>query len=186
MPNFVYTDNLPNPPNLPSQDVNSMQVNCNSVEGWAEIDHFGFNDNSGGYHKQVSMPNQATPVLPGLMNGVLFATGGNPWWQNAAAGTPFKFALINQNNIAANGYISLGGVIFQWGSVNAPGATGTVNFPLAFPSGNPPFTVQISVRRDGSTSTQGAYIDGAPLAASFKYTGSSNSAQTLFWFAVGV
>lgn len=55
----TYNLGVPNPPNRPSSDVPLMQVNTNSIPPLIVKDHYGFNDSSGGWHKQVTLP-----VLP--------------------------------------------------------------------------------------------------------------------------
>lgn len=44
---------MPNPPDDPADDAPLMQVNCNSIASWVNVDHVGFNtsNNTGGYHK---------------------------------------------------------------------------------------------------------------------------------------
>jgi hypothetical protein len=63
MTNFTYNPLVPNPPNNPSNDVGDMQIDSMSINAIWTIDHYGFNDNNGGIHKQVRMPVLGT--LPG-------------------------------------------------------------------------------------------------------------------------
>ena len=137
MPNLTYTGNLPVPPNDPSQDVNAMQVNCNSVLNILSsptnptLDNIGFNDANGGFHNQVSMPAQAAPGLQG-MDGVVFCgtnTGNNwPYWENAlgdfqlcgsaSANNPSVNGATNPISPYSNGWTFLpGGFILQWGII---------------------------------------------------------------------
>lgn len=147
MPNFNYTGGLPNPPNLPAQDVEDMQINCNSVESWAQQDHFGFNDDNGGWHQNVRLQNHAAPGNPafsGDPGGVLYSNNpvasannpGWPFWQNNL-GT-FQItgsASANIPSAIANGWSFLpGGVIMQWGNVALPPNTAPVVFPIPFPT----------------------------------------------------
>lgn len=138
MPNFNYTNGLPNPPNLPSQDVNDMQINCNSVEDIWDEDHFGFNDNNGGFHQQVSLLNQAAPGIPAGLSGVLYAdaNGGNSWpiWQNALGSFQITGSASPNNPSVggANGWTFLpGGFILQWGTTPVGAISGSVLFNAA-------------------------------------------------------
>src|SRR6185295_16058097 len=139
MPNLIYTDNLPNPPNLPSQDVQSMQDNCNSVESWVQQDHFGFNDNNGGWHQNVRLQNHVAPGNPGFTGdpgGVLYSNNptspatapGWPYWQNSLGTFQLTGSRSANNPLAAqNGYSFLpGGLIIQWGKVTPLAADGVV------------------------------------------------------------
>lgn len=182
----TYNSNIPNPPNRPSSDVPLMQTNTNSISALILQDHFGFNDNAGGNHKQVHLKNTASPGGIGAnADAVFFANSSSgqsfPFWQNGA--TTYRF--FGPQSIVANGYSTIiAGVILQWGKVNSPGSgPSSVSFPLAFP--NAVFTVQLTPRNDGSHSSFSYYLDGAPSQSSFTYRGTTSSSNTLFWFAVG-
>ena len=56
MTNFVYTVGIPDAPNDPSADQPNMKVNNDSNDGIWKIDHYGFRNNNGGYHKQTTYP----------------------------------------------------------------------------------------------------------------------------------
>lgn len=64
MTNITYTEDIPNPPNDPSVDAPVMQQNTNAVATLLEEDHYGFNDNDGGEHQFVRIPNHVTPSSP--------------------------------------------------------------------------------------------------------------------------
>jgi len=138
---FVYTNTVPNPPNLPSTDVNAMQTNTATIDSWVQRDHFGFNNSEGGLHQQVSMANQAAPGIPANMDGVLYAdaNGGNSWpiWQNTLGSFQItgSAAATNPSVPGANGFTFLpGGFIFQWGIVLA--AVGGIITPVLFATSN--------------------------------------------------
>lgn len=190
MPTINYNLNIPFASNSPSQDQPKMLTNTNAINTWAGVDHFNFSNNNAGYHAQVSLANESAPGVPAGLGGVLFANTASgqswPFWQNGAGTTQL---LGNANSLSANGYakIPIGAntyLIFQWGVVNSPGSgSSTVNFPLSFP--NAVFSVQLTPRNDGSHSAFTYYLDGAPVAASFKYRGTTSGSNSLFWFAVG-
>ncbi|HEY3526735.1 MAG TPA: hypothetical protein VGK47_11095 [Nitrososphaeraceae archaeon] len=169
MADLVYTAGLPNPPNFPSQDVGSMQTNTNSINTWVVQDHFGFNtnDNTGGYHDQVSLKDQAAPGIPAGLNGVLFSNdvAGRSWpfWQNALGSFQITgSAAANVPLAAANGYTFLpGGIIVQWGNVN-PAPINQAPVTQAF---NIPFPTACFAIVSGQT-----YINGFPPANSIPGT----------------
>lgn len=187
----TYITGIPATANNPSVDQPNMLTNTNNIPPLIAQDHFGFNDNAGGNHKQVHMKNQAAPGGIGAnADGVFYCNSSagqsRPFWQNAAAGSPFQFSLLGAQSIATNGYLTLvGGIILQWGFVNAPGGGPTaVTFPLN-PFPNNVFSVQLTPRNDGGHSAFTYYLDGAPTTAGFTYRGSTTGSQTLFWFAIG-
>lgn len=134
---FVYTNTVPNPPNLPSTDVNAMQTNTATIDSWVQRDHFGFNTDNGGLHNKVSLPNQGAPAIPTNMNAVFFAkaVGGNSWphWVNGIGVAGFQItgsAAAVYPSAVANGYSFLpGGLIIQWGKFLIP-TTVAVNVPM--------------------------------------------------------
>lgn len=53
MPNFTYNRDIPDSPNNPSNDQPPMKINTNSIDSLIDEDHYSFNDNNGGLHKQI-------------------------------------------------------------------------------------------------------------------------------------
>jgi hypothetical protein len=148
MPNFIYTDDVPNPPNLPSTDVGAMQVNTNSISDWVNVDHFGFNTGGatnlfGGHHKQVYLVDQPAPALPlDGMDGVLYSDtqasvgpASFPAWRNFPGGSFLITGSASPSNpiSAAKGMSFLsGGMIIQWGLILPLGVTGNELFATPF------------------------------------------------------
>jgi len=144
MPNYTYITNIPASSNNPSADQPNMQINTNSIDDIIEVDHFSFNDNLGGYHKQVNLVNSvANPGTPASVGSVLFSKSNDWYFQNASLG----LNAIQMTNAAyfpiqaINGGRTFlpGGMIMQWGFVVAGGTfsnfdTGAVVFPVAFPT----------------------------------------------------
>ena len=207
MTSFIYTQNVPNPPNFPSEDVGSMQTNTNSIFSWTNVDHFGVAQSGAlqidGRHMQVSLVNQAAPAIPANIGGVLFANNPAPtnvswpFWEN----TTGVFQLLGQSLFATNGFVQLGGFIVQWGVVNGThgggkfndGDTGTVTFATAnMPFPNNCFGVQFSGGFSSNITAPNGYgnavYDQIPLSkTSFNWKFFSNSGQytQFFWLAVG-
>lgn len=68
---FPYTQNLPVASNFPSQDVNNMTVNTNSIYNWcANRDHIAVDAANAGLHYQVNFQEtndgSGHPVLPSI------------------------------------------------------------------------------------------------------------------------
>jgi len=76
MPNFIYTKDIPDAANNPSNDQAPMEVNTNSIFDLIRVDHHGFNDNLGGYHTIIHQDANwlillLFPGLPKLINYIL-------------------------------------------------------------------------------------------------------------------
>jgi len=206
MADIVYTTGLPNPPNAPSQDVGGMQQNTNGIDTWVVQDHYGFNtaDNSGGYHDQVSMQNQAAPGLPAFgVNpiGVFYANNpvspatapAWPFWQNSL-GT-FQMlgsASATVPSATANGWTFLpGGLIMQWGIVIPVGVTGTENFPTPFI--NNVFSITTGLINQGgggqplAGDTAFVSVQAAPGLVSFNWNWRVSTLRysAFYWMAIG-
>lgn len=195
-----YNSNIPNPPNRPSSDVPLMQTNTNSISALINIDHYGFNNNLGGYHSQVQMPVQS-PFTGVLGNGTLYtqsiknSSAGNEatlFYTPGPTGNAYQltrtitgsYALFADftNNYGGSGtaytggwtYLP-GGLLFQYGFYNAGAGgigskTGSINFPVAFL--NPPFVVNatLTILAQSSSIHQLSILNGSLTTNLFKWT----------------
>ena len=120
MPNFTYITGIPAASHNPSTDQPDMQINTNSTDSIISVDHFGFNDNNGGYHKKVSLVNNAGPFpTPGGVGSVLYGSNNDWVFTNASlAGAGVQMTVGAKPPIAlANGSTFLpGGILLQWGT----------------------------------------------------------------------
>ncbi len=184
MPVITYNLGIPDAPNNPSDDQPLMKTNTNAINALIQLDHFTFADANAGWHKQVTLTNESAPGIPAGTNGVLFANSvagvSWPFWQNATG----SFQMFGVSSNVANGYATLNsGIKIQWGSVNSPGSSGSVSFPITFGTGV--FSIQLTPRNDGSHSAFTYWLDGAPSGSGFSYRGSTSGSNTLYWFAIG-
>jgi hypothetical protein len=62
--NVTYVTGIPNPADNPSADVTTMQSNANALPLLWPVDHYGFNDDNGGQHKQNAYPGFSSGTLP--------------------------------------------------------------------------------------------------------------------------
>lgn len=205
MTSFIYTQNVPNPPNLPSEDVGNMQTNTNSIFSILNVDHesFGSASNIDGRHRQVSLINEAAPGVPANIGGVLFANNpvpqiSWPFWQNtqtiqilgANVSSFAQFAINTAYGTPPAGFTQQGGfsflpgaLIFQYGfygKVGALGNSGTIQFPISF---NNLFNVMISLNRTAS-GNQSVTIN-TTSNASFTFLSSTSGSDGIFWTAIG-
>jgi len=145
MTNFTHIDGVPNPPNAPSTDVASMQINTNSISGIIATDHIGFNLANGGAHDQVQLANVTggngtlpigligngfeTLYASATVEGGTFGTAGELWFVRGSTLTGIQLTGPGTPTVSGNfGYTFLpGGILIQWGKTTASG-TGTRNY----------------------------------------------------------
>lgn len=201
---FPYNPNVPNPPNNPSADVGDMHTNASSIGNIMAVDHFGFNNNNGGKHQQVTMPSRGSAPTTVAGSADLYvntdSAGQQALWF-IRDGFPLSNVQLTTSKILAptvtsNGCTFLpGGLLLQWGTVslNANPSNTTVTYPVAFP--NNVFNIVVSISRDSSISTtaQSVYVVNAPAGANippsttgFVLQQSSSASNNLAsWMAIG-
>jgi hypothetical protein len=192
--NFTYNAGVPASPNNPSADQPEMLLNTISIGSLLAVDHFSFNTNGGGIHKQVRLLNQTAPGL-GDGNGVLYAnlSGGQsrPFWQDAITSYPIALITTTGTSIVQDGYITIGGLILQWASkiLDNNGQTIRNDSPFLFniPFPNNVFSIQLSAGKS-STGAEGLWVTQATLTTtgfSIKTSASSGQLSPLYYFAIG-
>jgi hypothetical protein len=181
----TYNLNIPASANDPSVDQPLMQTNTNSTANLFLQDHFGFNDNAGGNHKQVHLKNEAAPGGIGAnADGVFYANLANgqswPFWQNTLG----SFQILGQNSLVSPGYITLGGLIIQWGT-NTSASGATISFPISFPTAV--FSIQTTIFQS-TTNRHFVYVRSS-TNANFVTTqldsGGAPETNTFSWVAIG-
>lgn len=186
MPVIGYNLNIPFATNNPSTDQPNMLTNTNAINTLINIDHNTFSSANAGTHKQVTLTNQAAPGFVGG-NGVVYANvvsgQSQPFWQNAIGS--FQIPVIDAESIIADGYIDLGGLIFQWGSTTSvtSSSSTSVNFPLTFP--NAVFSVVGQVVTNDSSTIRFSLLGNATLSGFTTSQTSTSHFTNLYWFAVG-
>ena len=208
MTTFTYDTNVPNPPNSPSVDVVNMQINTNSIAGIIATDHVGFGVPDGGTHNQSTYNAGSNPATSATQGAVYTKTSGTDielFYRHKSSGLVTQ---ITGPQVVSGftGYQFLpGGLILQWGFKNGtndgvkhtfhPGDTGSVTFPLMFPSRV--FTVNTTMNYDTSTgsapASTSAFIISLDYSAAgttqsgfdWKASGSGNSYTVFYWTALG-
>ena len=202
----AYTSGIPNPNNDPSIDVVTMQTNSTAIANLLAVDHFGFNNNRGGWHNLIHMPPQIgipVPVnAPPGPAGELYTftnTGGSvnlAYQSNLGAITILTGNL--QPVLTGNGYTTVqGGLILQWGTVvqNFPPSgsqqiSGTTNFNTTFPIAN--FIVLATpillppASANGPASVNIRATTTSNFSWKFNNGSASSSYDGFFWLALGV
>lgn len=76
MPNYSYNNNIPAASDIPSQSQSQLQTNCTSVASILSVDLYGFGNNDGGTHQQVTLPNQNAGATQASNSSVIFTGAG--------------------------------------------------------------------------------------------------------------
>jgi hypothetical protein len=194
----TYTPGYPPDGSSLGQTKATIRNNLDGTFLTLAVDHINNNGAPGsrpaGYHNVIHMVPQGSNPAPVTGYGQLFSKSINSVITDDALFWETGTGLIQQltSNVvplpATNGYTFLpGGILIQWGLVNAPTFTGTVTFNIPFPANV--FNVQTTlVAKAGGTSASNtvAPISGTITQSGFQYnfTGSS-SYVAFYWFAIG-
>lgn len=138
--NLTYNNNEPAANNNPSNSQSPMLTNTKSINSWVNIDHHGFGDPIGGYHRNIrqdtATPSQKTvnrTVTPNTFVGIPAAISGINQLFAANVVTPSGtdtqlFSLTGNNGLSqltgnfagGEGYFWASGLLIQWGTVITP------------------------------------------------------------------
>lgn len=208
MTNYTYTADIPDAPNNPSNDQGPMKTNTNSINSIIGEDHYSFNDNLGGQHKWVRMPlsgggsGTIPPALTASEGTIYTKTDTTPasasqlFYSPDASGNEYQltksiaasFATFSTNTAyAANhtgGWTFLpGGMLLQYGLRSSASSSGSVTFPVTFPSGVAPYS--ITTGAVGAANTGNVSIStSAPSSTGFSFN-AGLGLNRFYWVAIG-
>ena len=194
---YTYNQNVPNPPNNPSTDVVPMQTNTNSAYNIWNKDHFGFNNNLGGWHNIIHIPVQTVdpaPVTSPANAGQIYTktiAGDTELFYESSGGVISQLTTANITPTpGTNGYSYLpGGMIIQWGVFNTlfASSTGTITFSaanIAFP--NNCYNIQMTMKGTSGTANITQVTALSKTAFSWQFTGGASTSYTgFYWVAIG-
>lgn len=195
-----YTEDIPNPPNIPAQDVPNMKANTNSLFSIWTRDHVGFNASFmgavSGQHLQVTFnttTSQSAPTNPASILYTFLDAASNPQLKFLNSGNS------NQYNVGTNGSTTLfGGIIIKWGLGQVTTATNpkTFSYSVDFGLSNFPQNgfIVVAVPDDSSApnAVNSAVYGYSPTASGFTVsatkrvtTGASSGNTNFFFIAIG-
>ncbi len=215
MPNFVYTTDIPDGPHNPSADQPPMKINTNSINSLISVDHYSFNDNLGGLHKQVQMPVKLA-IPAGLLanEGTLYTKTVNArselFYTPDVTAKEFQltrsiianYALFATNTVypqappvpSESGGLTFlpGGILLEYGShiqASITPSLGTTKFPVAFTS--TPFVVLVTpICKAGGTSESHtvSVVNGSISSSSFQWNWDTTTSSYVgfSWIAIGI
>ncbi len=195
MPSFPYQNNVPNPPNSPSVDVVSMQTNTNSISGIIAVDHVGFGVPEGGTHNQSTYNAGTDPTTLVTQGAVYTKTVGSDielFYRHKSDGSVVQLTGVSSLS-GFTGYQFLpGGLIIQWGFKNGPhganhtfnpGDSGSVTFPLMFPSRV--FTITTNMNYNTDLGQPGVPANGSAMIVAIDYSAAGTTQTGFNWQVAG-
>lgn len=185
MSNFTYSRDIPAGNLTPAQNRPSMTINTNSADSIWDEDHYGFNDNNGGLHQQVTFPLIHVPPTAPFTPTVF--TKNDPYtipqlfyYTGTEAQSSLQY-ILGSSSGAQGSVMLLGGIILKWGQKSFSGTSGNVSFSgeglQSFPHNlfNVMITSSQSVKYFGTTITD---ANGFGFQASLPN-------GFFFWIAIG-
>lgn len=209
---MTYTSDIPVSGDSLGGTRDRIRTNFQLISSVFAANHVTYNLTGAGKHKFLQMPEQAgsigqvgAPLPPATASdeaGFYAKVGTNPAESNLvfrAENNGFEYqmtkaiaastARFGNNTVAyvANnngGWTFLpGGLLLQYGRHTSPGSSGTVTFPVVFPSGNAPFSIIVTNERDSARS---ANINNTGISSTgFNYFMETSGSIALNWVAIG-
>lgn len=199
MPFYNYTTGVPATNDNPSDDQPDMQVNTDSTASILAVDHFGFQNNDGGWHQQVTIPKRTAIPTVVANQGALYTKTANSatqlFYTPDASTNQYQITRTNAANFATFGTFTVydgakpnqsggwsflpGGLLMQYGTVSTATNGTVVGFPITFTN---IFSVT-GTRGQGNTGT--TWGVSAVSNAGFTISHSSGSGSAFYWMAIG-
>jgi len=188
MPNFNYIRNIPSAPHNPSVDQPDMQINTNSTDDILDVNHYGFNDNNGGYHKRADLVNQSAPYNTPAGVGSVLISSFNEWiFTNASlsgAGIQMTTSTAPPISLPRGSTFLPGGMVMQWGQGITDGA-GSFNDTLVYNLSSV-YCYQASTGNIPGTITTPIIIGSNVTVFARNTSNSPVSGAQVSWFAIGI
>ncbi len=137
----IYNANIPQPSDLQSVSQPSLLNNFGAIQNAFDKNHVTLSDTvNRGLHKFMEMPVQSGAQTTASGEGELHTqtvsgTSQLFYSRDNSAGTLVQLTTAIVPLLATSGYSFIpGNMIVQWGQTSFSGSTGTVSFPIAFPT----------------------------------------------------
>ena len=180
-----------------------IRTNFEVIDTVNTVNHIAFGGSGQGKHKFMQMPVQSSAPTTASNESALYTkTSGSRrelYFRSKSDGSEYQITRVLDGSFtefatntayAANhtgGWSFLpGGLIIQYGLFTLPVAanTGTITFPMAFPSGSAPFMVTATPLR---TTGRPVSVDSAtiPTSTEFIFRLDSTGSVGVYWYAIG-
>lgn len=201
-----YNNNIPQAGDKLKDSQPQIRDNFSSLDTYLNINHVAFTDANFGKHKWVNL---IQPVSPTSLVGeaVLYAKQADSqseiYFRQDGSTDEYRLtraihgatpmARFGQNVAGyvadhSGGWTFLpGGLILNYGSFTATGgSTGTITFAQSFPSGNPPFSINITPLATNSGSTVVVRNNVPPSSSQFNWLVDFTAGLVkIYWMAIG-
>lgn len=204
---MTYTTDIPISGDTLGGTRDRVRTNFQLIDSINSINHVAYGSLGQGKHKFLQMPEvtasgAGVPTTLANEGGLYVDVGANPaesnlFFRGESDGFQYQLTKVIQAsnarfgvNIVAyvadnnGGWTFLpGGLLLQYGRRTTPGSSGTITFPVPFPSGVAPFSIQISNER---TSARSCSINSAGISATgFSYFLDTGGSVAVNWIAIG-
>ena len=181
----------PQPQNVGSTLVGTrdqIRTNFEIIRDDFAINHVGYDETGEGKHKFMQMPEQASAPTTAANEGALYTkemdSETNLFFRKESDGTEVQLTTSQTPTVGTDGATFLpGGLLMQWGFVNAPGASGQVTFTETYSAA--PYSIQVSLYRNSGNQSVTVSSSTVPTTTTFNYLSSSAGSDGLYWIAIG-
>lgn len=211
---MAYQTTIPQPNDDLDVSVTDIQQNFLTANTVMDVNHYPFDNVTAnkGKHKFVAMPKLAAAPATAAQDGTFYvkldASSNAQFYYISDATTdeyqmtrtiPASFTSFGANaaygvappsTVIVGGWTFLpGGMLLQYGKFTGTGpfntpASGTIPFPVNFTG--TPFTVQMTVVKDGGDGIANVSRTTAPTNTGFTYALDGSNYGGVYWWAIGV
>lgn len=183
----IYTANIPQPGDIPSQSQGQILQNFQSLQNALDKNHVTLSDTTNrGLHKFLQMPEQGADPATAVNEGGLYCKdiGGftRLVFRQENSGTVIQMSGIDPL-AATNGYTFLpGGILMQWGTSAVVAGFQNILYNIPFP--NACFNVSITSQRN-SNNVDIVYLAGTNAVNFSARNTSAGGISSINWIAIG-
>lgn len=203
----TYTELIPVSGDSLGGTRDRIRVNFQQIASVMGINHVAFNALGEGKHKFLQMPEQVSaPATAANEAGFYAKVGTNPAETNLffrgensgfeyqlthaiSGATPegrFASGLAYSATLQGGWTFLPGGLILQYGKRTAPSTSGVITYPIPFPSGTAPYTIQMTLQRTNAISVVLIDQNTPPTSTEFNYIISQGVVTSINWLAIGI
>ncbi|MBE3085565.1 MAG: hypothetical protein IMZ64_05035 [Bacteroidetes bacterium] len=190
---MTYVPTIPNPTDLISVSQGQLKTNFTVLNTTISENHVAPTAVGRGKHNACVFPQRAAGIATDATEGAIYTKdlGGSPnlYWRKKSSGTEIQMTVNAVTPVvAANGSTFLpGGLMLQWGSLNAAsGESGDITFTPAFSA--IPYSINVSAQRTSTANATPMFVSSTtvPTATKFRIVNTSSNAHTAYWMAIGL
>jgi len=194
-----YTTGIPTSGQVVSVSQPQIRDNFNVLDTYLKVNHIALNNvPNQGKHNIVEMVSR-TVIPPGLLagEGTLYVKTdgdgfGQMYYTNDNSGNEYQLTKVSTPNFGTfgrdgnSGWTFLpGGLIMQYGVVTDGNISGSVTYPIKFPTSLISLSLNYSRVASSSVNSVGQNTAGTNDTTQFSYFLTGNKIVSFFWLAIG-